>query len=120
MGDRTSPSNVGAVVSVRGSVVDIWFDDHLPPIYSVVRAGDEGQIVIEALAQHAARRVRGIALTPTQALARGMTVDEASALLSERDGQTFCLCRDHCRPESRSTYAQSSAERGRWGLTKEP
>jgi F-type H+-transporting ATPase subunit beta len=32
----------GVVVSVRGSVVDIRFDEHLPPIHSVLRAGDEG------------------------------------------------------------------------------
>jgi fructose-bisphosphate aldolase class I len=31
--------NLGVVVSVRGSVVDIRFDEHLPPIYSVLRAG---------------------------------------------------------------------------------
>jgi F-type H+-transporting ATPase subunit beta len=35
MGDETSPSNLGAVVSVRGSVVDVRFDAHLPPIYSL-------------------------------------------------------------------------------------
>ena len=34
--------NLGSVVSVRGSVVDVRFDEHLPPIYSVLRAGDEG------------------------------------------------------------------------------
>jgi F0F1-type ATP synthase beta subunit len=31
--------NPGAVVSVRGSVVDVRFDERLPPIYSVLRAG---------------------------------------------------------------------------------
>jgi len=93
MGDETSPSNVGAVVSARGSVADIWFDDHLPPIYSVLRAGDEGQVVIEALAQRAARRVCGIALTPTQGLARDVTGDEPSALPAERGGQTFYFLR---------------------------
>jgi F-type H+-transporting ATPase subunit beta len=76
MGDKNSPSNVGAVVSVRGSVVDIRFDEHLPPIYSVLRAGDERRIVIEVLAQRDARHVRGIALTPTQGLARGMAVED--------------------------------------------
>ena len=43
--------NSGLVVSVRGSVVDVRFENHLPPIYSVLRAGDEGRIVIEVLAQ---------------------------------------------------------------------
>ena len=29
--------SLGAIVSVRGSVVDVRFDEHLPPIYSVLR-----------------------------------------------------------------------------------
>lgn len=33
-----------------GSVVDVRFDKHLPPVYSILRAGDEGRIVIEVLA----------------------------------------------------------------------
>ena len=59
MKNETSPSNLGAVVSVRGSVVDIRFDGHLPPIYSVLRAGADRQIVIEVLAQRDAHHVRG-------------------------------------------------------------
>lgn len=51
MKDKSSASNLGAVLSVRGSVVDIRFDEHLPPIYSVLHAGGEGKIVIEVLAQ---------------------------------------------------------------------
>ncbi len=75
-----SPSP-GAIVSVRGSVVDVRFDEHLPPIYSVLRAGGKGQIVIEVLAQLDARHVRGIALTPTQGLARGMAVEDTGGPL---------------------------------------
>ena len=75
MGDKASPSNVGAVISVRGSVVDVRFDAHLPPIYSLLHA-KEGEIAIEVLAQLDAHRVRGIALTPTEGLARGMVVED--------------------------------------------
>jgi len=64
----------GAVVSVRGSVVDVRFDQGLPPIYSVLRAGAEEQMVVEVMTQLDARRVRCIALTPTQGLSRGMPV----------------------------------------------
>ena len=78
---------LGAVVSVRGSVVDIRFDEHLPPIYSVLRAGDEGRIVIEVLAQLDARHVRGIALTPTQGLARGMAVEDTGGPLKAPVGK---------------------------------
>ena len=76
MDQKTNPSNFGTVVSVRGSVVDIRFEGNLPPIYTVLHAGDEQRIVIEVLAQRDARHVRGIALTPTQGLARGMAVED--------------------------------------------
>jgi F-type H+-transporting ATPase subunit beta len=72
----------GTVVSVRGSVVDARFEEHLPPIYSVLRAGAEKEIVIEVLAQTDARHVRGIALTPTQGLARGMPVEDTGGPLT--------------------------------------
>jgi F-type H+/Na+-transporting ATPase subunit beta len=81
MDTNNSPSNPGAVVSVRGSVVDIRFEDHLPPIYSLLRTGQEGQIAIEVLAQLDTHRVRGIALTPTQGLARGMAVEDTGGPL---------------------------------------
>src|SRR5450631_2280862 len=81
------PRNFGAIVSVRGSVVDVRFDEHLPPIYSVLRAGDEGRIVIEVLAQLDARHVRGIALTPTQGPARGMPVEDTGGPLKAPVGK---------------------------------
>ena len=84
--NKTSPSNLGAVVSVRGSVVDIWFDVHLPPIYSLLHA-KEGEIAIEVLAQLDAHRVRGIALTPTQGLARGMAVEDTGGPLKAPVGK---------------------------------
>src|ERR1035437_8790141 len=87
MEDKTSSSNLGVVVSVRGSVVDIRFDGHLPPIHSVLRAGDEGRIVIEVLAQRDARCVRGIALTPTQGLARDMAVQDTGGPLKAPVGR---------------------------------
>jgi F-type H+/Na+-transporting ATPase subunit beta len=82
-------SNVGAVVSVRGSVVDVRFDDRLPSIYDVLRAGEGGRIVIEVLAQRDSRHVRGIALTPTQGLARGMAVQDTGAPLQAPVGSAI-------------------------------
>jgi F-type H+/Na+-transporting ATPase subunit beta len=61
MEDKPNPTNLGVVVAVRGSVVDIRFDGHLPPIYSVLRAGGKGRIVIEVQAQRDEQHVRGIA-----------------------------------------------------------
>jgi F-type H+-transporting ATPase subunit beta len=70
------------VASVAGSVVDILFPDLLPPIYSLLRTEDS-LITIEVMTHLDAHRVRGIALTPTQGLARGMTVvDSGGPLLA--------------------------------------
>jgi len=79
--------NRGAVAAVRGSVVDVRFDQALPQIYSVLHAGAEGEIVIEVMGQLDARRVRGIALTPTQGLARGMPVEDTGAPLQAPVGK---------------------------------
>jgi F-type H+/Na+-transporting ATPase subunit beta len=74
MNNKTNSTNLGAVVSVRGSVVDIRFDQYLPPIYFLLHAGLEGKISIEVLSQLDAHRVRGIALTPTLGLVCGAVV----------------------------------------------
>jgi F-type H+-transporting ATPase subunit beta len=89
METKTSSINLGAVVSVRGSVVEVRFDGPLPPIYSVLRAGTENKVIIEVLAQSDARHVRGIALTPTQGLARGMVVIDTGGPLKTPVGKAI-------------------------------
>jgi len=84
-----SEINLGTVVSVRGSVVDVRFEKDLPPIYSVLRAGENEEIIIEVLAQLDDRRVRGIALTPTQGLARGNAVKDSGGPLKAPVGREF-------------------------------
>ena len=76
--NKSNSENIGKVISVRGSVIDISFENHLPPIYTLLRAGEEGQIAIEVLSQLNSNSIRGIALTPTQGLARGMVVNDTN------------------------------------------
>lgn len=83
---KGSFSNQGSVVSVRGSVVDIHFTDRLPPIYSLLHA-DNGKIAIEVLIQLNTHVVRGIALTPTQGLARGAPVEDTGGTLQAPVGK---------------------------------
>ncbi len=68
--------HLGAVLAVRGSVVDAYFPDALPSLQSELRAGDRGEIVVEVSAHLNETTVRGIALTPTQGLARGAPVTD--------------------------------------------
>src|ERR1700734_946536 len=79
-------ANLGAVVAVRGSVVDIRFEAHLPDIYTLLHAKD-GKIAIEVLAQLDAHRVRGIALTDTQGLVRGDAVEDTGGPLKAPVGK---------------------------------
>jgi F-type H+/Na+-transporting ATPase subunit beta len=65
--------NQGKVLSVRSSVVDVRFPT-APSIRNVLKAGDKEQVIIEVFTQLDNNTVRGVALTPTQGLARGSTV----------------------------------------------
>jgi F-type H+-transporting ATPase subunit beta len=71
---NSNSPNIGTIVSVRGSVVDMHFETTIPAIYSLIHANKT--CAIEVLSQLDAHRVRGIALTPTQGLARGMIVED--------------------------------------------
>lgn len=79
-------ANTGKVLLVRGSVVDIHFEGRLPPIYSLLHANG-GAIIIEVLAQLDVHRVRGIALTPAQGLARGDTIEDTGGPLKAPVGK---------------------------------
>jgi F-type H+-transporting ATPase subunit beta len=85
----TATTNTGVITAVRGSVVDARFESKLPAIYSILRTGAQMEIVIEVHAQRDAQHVRGIALTPTQGLARGMAVQDTGAPLKAPVGKSI-------------------------------
>jgi len=64
-------TNEGYITAVQGSVIDARFRRNIPMIYNQLRAGADGQYIIEVLAHLNDDTVRGIALTSTQGLARG-------------------------------------------------
>src|ERR1700722_14313919 len=89
MVDSTAPARMGTIVSVRGSIVDVRFDTSLPPINSLLRAGEDASVVIGVWAQLDARTVRGIAMTPTRGLARGMPVNDTGGPLTVPVGKAI-------------------------------
>ena len=40
----------------------------------------------------------------------GMTVDEATALIAERDGKKFYFCSEHCRQKFKSAPSGAKSE----------
>jgi len=87
MREVSEGNNLGNVISVRGSVVDIRFEGPLPPIHFLLHVGKDNEISIEVLTQLDAHRARSIALTPTQGLARGMQVSDSGGPLLAPVGQ---------------------------------
>ena len=67
-------SDVGAVISIRGSVIDAQFLNRLPSLNHILRTGENECVVIEVLTHLDSKTVRGIALTTTQGLAHGAAV----------------------------------------------
>jgi len=85
----TSSRTDGVVTAIRGSVVDVRFDGHLPAINTLLHAGADDRIVIEVLTQRDERHVRGIALTTTEGLARGTPVRDTGCPLRAPVGKTI-------------------------------
>ena len=44
--------NYGKIVSVRGSVVDVFFEDNLPPIYTLLHTGKNKKEVYQPNVRH--------------------------------------------------------------------
>ena len=89
MSDEHSASTFGTVLSIRGSVVDAQFPGLLPSVFSILRCGKKESTVIEVMEQIDQHRVRGIALTATQGLARGMAVRNTGKPLQAPVGKTI-------------------------------
>jgi F-type H+-transporting ATPase subunit beta len=70
----------GIIESVQGSVVDVKFEYKLPDIRNVLFVKNK-TVILEVLTQLDSKRVRSIALTPTQGLARGMLVTNSDQAL---------------------------------------
>lgn len=94
MSTTATQLNRGTVVSVTGSVVDVLFTQQLPPIFSLLTINlgpdsNTANIAIEVLTHLDAQKIRGIALTHTQRLARGMEVIDTGEPLQAPVGKSI-------------------------------
>src|SRR5690606_28406451 len=66
---------VGTIRQVIGAVVDVAFDDHLPPILNALETDNQGNRLVLEVAQHLGENtVRCIAMDSTEGLVRGQNV----------------------------------------------
>jgi F-type H+-transporting ATPase subunit beta len=79
----SEPNSSGQIVAVIGAVVDVQFEDELPPILNALEVQDrENRLVLE-VAQHLGENVvRTIAMDGTEGLVRGQKVTDAGSPIS--------------------------------------
>lgn len=85
--EEPKTNNKGTVVAVRGSVVDARFPQGAPSLHNLLTAGDQGRIKVEVQTHLDSEMVRGIAMTPTQGLARGSAVIDTGHSIEVPVGQ---------------------------------
>lgn len=78
-----SRTKQGIITQVVGVVIDVEFENHLPPIYNGLAIERDGKTLMLEVAQHLSRHsVRAISLGPTDGLARGVKVTDTGAPIS--------------------------------------
>lgn len=77
LGDATlDVESSGRIIAVRGSVIEVEFPYHLPNLYEALRVCVDGRTTVLEVASHLdAHTIRAIAMSHTEGLARGMTVE---------------------------------------------
>lgn len=82
MADEKNRKYSGSVVSVRGSVVDVHFKDHLPDLHSILSSEGDPEYLLEVITHVNPNRVRCIAPVPTQGLRLGQEISDTGKSIS--------------------------------------
>ena len=100
MADETKP--IGHITQVIGAVIDVKFDDHLPPILNALETKNgENRLVLE-VAQHLGENtVRTIAMDVSEGLVRGQEVVDTGAPISVPVGDDLGPHHERHRPAGR-------------------
>jgi F-type H+/Na+-transporting ATPase subunit beta len=76
-------NKVGHITQVIGAVVDIQFDEHLPPILNALETSNQGSRLVLEVAQHLGEStVRTIAMDTTEGLVRGQEVNDTGQAIA--------------------------------------
>jgi F-type H+-transporting ATPase subunit beta len=89
MTENGSKPNAGTLIEIKGVVIDAWFPERLPAIYSALEISrPEGGSLIAEVQQHLGDdRVRAVAMDSTDGLARGTEVRDTGAPISVPVGE---------------------------------
>src|SRR5262249_8711769 len=75
-------ANSGKIAQIIGPVVDVAFEAAIPPIYPALKIQDAARkidVTCEVASHLGNNTVRSVALSPTEGLVRGMTVEDTGS-----------------------------------------
>lgn len=73
-------TNKGTITQIIGPVIDVYFDDFLPPVYQALTVERDGTTITLEVQQHIGNKeVRTIAMDTTDGLTRGQEVQDTGA-----------------------------------------
>jgi F-type H+/Na+-transporting ATPase subunit beta len=84
---KNTGNNTGSIRAVRGNVVDVWFPSHLPELNTRLLTGEAIPVEIEVISHLNENTARGVALTRTGGLVRGMKVEDTGGPFTVPVGQ---------------------------------
>lgn len=74
--------NVGYIVAIQGSVIDVRFEEKLPAVFNELRTGEKNDLIVEVQSHLDGQTVRALAMGPTRGLSRGMEVTDMGHMLT--------------------------------------
>ncbi len=78
----------GIIKQIIGPVVDVYFENGVPPIREALTVEKDGKIIVLEVAQHLGlNRVRAISMSDTSGLSRGLEVSKTGAPISVPVGE---------------------------------
>ena len=80
--ETPAQENIGYITAIQGSVIDIRFNDKLPPVYNELRTGENRGLIAEVQAHLDGCTVRALAMGPTRGLFRGQEVVDTEHMLT--------------------------------------
>jgi F-type H+-transporting ATPase subunit beta len=113
--------NVGKIVEIKGVVLDAFFPDQLPEIYTALRITADGRELIAEVQQHLGDdRVRAVAMDSTDGLARGLEIEDTGQPITVPVGQPTLgrLWNVIGDPIDKGEPAPADAER--WPIHRDP
>jgi F-type H+/Na+-transporting ATPase subunit beta len=76
-------NKVGRITQVIGAVIDVQFDEHLPPILNALETNNQGTRLVLEVAQHLGEStVRTIAMDTSEGLVRGQEVTDTGQAIA--------------------------------------